>query len=211
MEFKDRLKELRNGEGISASSLGKRLGKAESTIRMWEIGKAKPDADTLIKLAECLNCTTDYLLGLSDIKNKESEDFFNMRINNLSKNMDKLSFERRNDFIYLFERLTVSYNVLEKFKELQIAYFATVRLIIYHFAILIAKFNDVYNDTFKTYSLDENDKNNRLLDYLYTFFFSNPQIISVITAFYEIFEKELIKLMPELETMKKNIDERNSL
>lgn len=71
MEFKDRLKALRTQKKLSAADLAKNLvpAKSESAIRMWEAGKNKPDADTLIKLAEYFDCTTDYLLGLSEYKN----------------------------------------------------------------------------------------------------------------------------------------------
>ena len=40
---------------------------------MWETGRSKPDADTLIKLAQYFDCTTDYLLGLSEYRNAEHE------------------------------------------------------------------------------------------------------------------------------------------
>lgn len=70
MEFKDRLKALRNDMGLSALELSKMLGKSESAIRMWESGKNKPDADTLIEMATELECSTDYLLGLDANKNK---------------------------------------------------------------------------------------------------------------------------------------------
>jgi len=70
MEFKDRIKSLRAEEGLSALELAKKLGKSESAIRMWESGKAKPDADTLVELSRLFNCTTDYMLGLDDYKNK---------------------------------------------------------------------------------------------------------------------------------------------
>lgn len=75
MEFKNRIRDLRSAEGVSATKLASVLEKSESAVRMWEVGKSKPDADTLIKLARIFNCSTDYLLGLNDFRNlKEREE-----------------------------------------------------------------------------------------------------------------------------------------
>ena len=70
MEFKDRLRALRESRQLSAARLAGDFDKSEGAIRMWETGRTKPDADTLIKLASYFDCTTDYLLGLSDFKNE---------------------------------------------------------------------------------------------------------------------------------------------
>lgn len=66
---------------MSQAELSKIFGKTDSVSRMRELGKTNPDADTLAKLADYFNVTTDYLLGLSDypsrdyyIKNKAHED-----------------------------------------------------------------------------------------------------------------------------------------
>ena len=64
--LKSRIKELRRIKGISAPALAEKLGKAESTVRTWETGRAKPDADTLINLAEIFECSVDYLLGVDN-------------------------------------------------------------------------------------------------------------------------------------------------
>jgi len=84
MEFRDRIKELRQEKNISAAGLAESLGKSESAIRMWEAGKNKPDADTLIELSKMFGYTTDYLLGLE--VNARSE---NVPIGNLFGLSDK--------------------------------------------------------------------------------------------------------------------------
>ena len=71
MEFKDRIKVLRLERELSLTDLGAILGKTESACRAWELDRAKPDADTIIKLAKYFDCTTDYLLGLSGIRNEK--------------------------------------------------------------------------------------------------------------------------------------------
>jgi transcriptional regulator with XRE-family HTH domain len=67
--FKDRLKNLRAEQNVSVAQLAERLGKGESAIRMWEIGRSYPDLDILYKLADIFDCSADYLIGRSDIKN----------------------------------------------------------------------------------------------------------------------------------------------
>ncbi len=68
MEFKDRIKMLREGKGLNLTQLAVAFDLKEAGVRAWELGRTKPNADTLIKLAQYFNCTTDYLLGLSDIR-----------------------------------------------------------------------------------------------------------------------------------------------
>lgn len=68
MEFKDIIKKLRNEKGLNTTQLAGLFEKTEAAIRAWESGRSKPDADTLIRLAEYFECSTDYLLGLSDFK-----------------------------------------------------------------------------------------------------------------------------------------------
>lgn len=67
-KFESRIKELRLQKGLTYSQLASEFGKSEGAIRAWETGRTKPDADTLIKLAEYFECSTDYLLGLNDFK-----------------------------------------------------------------------------------------------------------------------------------------------
>jgi transcriptional regulator with XRE-family HTH domain len=68
MEFKDIIRQLRNERGMNTTQLAGQFEKTEAAIRAWESGRSKPDADTLIKLAQYFDCTADYLLGLSNFK-----------------------------------------------------------------------------------------------------------------------------------------------
>ena len=65
---------------MTQSQLAAVLGKSEGAVRAWEIDRSKPDADTLITLADYFKCTTDYLLGRSDYRNEnersELEELF---------------------------------------------------------------------------------------------------------------------------------------
>lgn len=64
-----RIKKLRKEKRVTLKQLGEVLNLGESTISMYENGKRSPDYDTLIKLSEFFNVSTDYLLGQTDVKN----------------------------------------------------------------------------------------------------------------------------------------------
>lgn len=59
----ERLKELRKLKNLTMKELGQIVNVAESTISLYENGKREPDYETLKKLADVLNVSTDYLLG----------------------------------------------------------------------------------------------------------------------------------------------------
>ena len=62
-----RLKELMDEADIKAPALGEAIHTEPSAITKFLRAERLPSANTLVKLADYFNCTTDYLLGLSDI------------------------------------------------------------------------------------------------------------------------------------------------
>jgi len=64
--FHARLKKRRKEKDLSQEELGKFLSLDKSTISLYESGKRHPGYDTLFKIADILDCTTDYLLGRTD-------------------------------------------------------------------------------------------------------------------------------------------------
>lgn len=67
-EIMERLKQLREAKNITQVSLGIKLGVSQETISGYEIGKAMPPADMLIKLADILDTSVDYILSRTDDK-----------------------------------------------------------------------------------------------------------------------------------------------
>ena len=61
-----RLKELREEKNITQVRMGIELGVSQETISGYEIGKAIPPADMLVKLADILDTSVDYILGRTD-------------------------------------------------------------------------------------------------------------------------------------------------
>lgn len=65
------IKDLRRSLDMSQSELGIKIGVGKTTVSNWETGYSSPDPDSLVKLSNIFNCTTDYLLGRTDDKNVE--------------------------------------------------------------------------------------------------------------------------------------------
>lgn len=64
----ERLKQLREAKGLTQLRLAMELNVSQETISGYEIGKAVPPAEMLIKLADALDSSVDYILGRTDIK-----------------------------------------------------------------------------------------------------------------------------------------------
>lgn len=58
-----RLKILRNNTKLSQKQLADALGVPHGTYRNWEQGLRTPDTETVMKLAEYFNVSTDYIFG----------------------------------------------------------------------------------------------------------------------------------------------------
>lgn len=66
--MESRIKSLREQRGLIQEILAAELGITQQTLSRYEGDAAFIKVDVLKKLAEYFNVTTDYLLGLSDIK-----------------------------------------------------------------------------------------------------------------------------------------------
>lgn len=61
------LKELRKEKKLTQTELASKLDISQKSYSNWESGKAEPTLDNIIKLANILNTTTDFLLGRTNI------------------------------------------------------------------------------------------------------------------------------------------------
>lgn len=78
MTFSERLVELRNEKGLSQAELSNELGVSKNSIYNYENEKHVPDANTVIKFARFFNVTTDYLLGLEDVRTHDKSMLIEM-------------------------------------------------------------------------------------------------------------------------------------
>lgn len=61
--FGERLKKLRQLNGVSQVDLSKTLGVDKATVSRWEKNQYEPDQETIKKIATIFGVTIDYLLG----------------------------------------------------------------------------------------------------------------------------------------------------
>ncbi|PEB20347.1 helix-turn-helix domain-containing protein [Bacillus toyonensis] len=92
--FGEKIKELRKSNKLTQKQLAEKLGKAESTIRMWELGTNTPNAKTITELSKVLNVGYTDLMIKAGYINKEliktEEAFYHMNANELNEIEKKL-------------------------------------------------------------------------------------------------------------------------
>lgn len=123
----ERLNQLMEEKQISQIELSKKIGVASGSISNYSNGTRLISVDILPKLAKALGTSTDYLLGVSDVKhysNNELNELFGFNddtIDNLStmpnRDVINLIFDgNRDDVLYFFEKLDEYKKILEKYK-----------------------------------------------------------------------------------------------
>ena len=63
MEIKDILIQERKKRGLTQAEVAKILNIGRVAYTLYETGKNIPTTESILKLAELYNCSTDYLLG----------------------------------------------------------------------------------------------------------------------------------------------------
>lgn len=72
MDFKNRLKQLREENGMLQKDLAEKIGVTRNSITAYESGKREPDLEKIIKLSKVFDVSIDYLVGVSDIKKRDN-------------------------------------------------------------------------------------------------------------------------------------------
>lgn len=73
MDFSERLKNLRKQANFTQVEVAEKLGVSQPAYASWERGVKKPTQENLVKIAQVLNVSVDYLVGNSDENLKEEE------------------------------------------------------------------------------------------------------------------------------------------
>ena len=60
----DKIKALREQQGLTQTELSKLLGITRSGVNAWEMGISAPSTQYVVELAHIFNVSTDYLLGV---------------------------------------------------------------------------------------------------------------------------------------------------
>ena len=66
--FSERLKKARKENGFLQRELAEMLGVRQGSYTHWKTGTREPNFKTLVSLAKYLSVSTDYLLGVTNIK-----------------------------------------------------------------------------------------------------------------------------------------------
>ena len=71
--FSERLKSLRIQHNLTQKQIAEFLGTSQPSYQNWEKGTRKPSRNTIQKLADFFNVSTDYLLGKTDFPDLDLE------------------------------------------------------------------------------------------------------------------------------------------
>lgn len=74
MEFSERLKDLRKQAELTQVDVAAKLGISQPAYASWERGLKKPTQENLVKIAQILNVSVDYLVGNSEEKADELDN-----------------------------------------------------------------------------------------------------------------------------------------
>ena len=85
MEFSERLKELRKKANFTQVEVAEKLGISQPAYASWERGAKKPTQENLVKIAQVLNVSVDYLVGNSEEKLDNIELLFRMNSKGLTE------------------------------------------------------------------------------------------------------------------------------
>lgn len=62
-----RIREVRRAKDITQVEFARQVGVAQASVSEWESGRSKPSLDSFIQAGKVLNCSLDYLAGLTDV------------------------------------------------------------------------------------------------------------------------------------------------
>ena len=83
-----RIKSLREKKGLTLKALAEELGLNVGTLSTYERGTREPSISTIKLLANYFDVTSDYLIGISKIKNKDEKIQFDENFETLKKYLD---------------------------------------------------------------------------------------------------------------------------
>lgn len=86
MLMNQRIREQRVLKSWTQQELADKLDVSVDMIKSLEVGRAKPSIETLTKLSDVFECSSDYLLGKSDIPNPATtEDVYKKVIRDIEE------------------------------------------------------------------------------------------------------------------------------
>lgn len=113
----NRIKKLREEFCLTQQELANKLDGAKSTVAMYENETRKPSLEILVKLSEIFNCSIDYILCKSDIRNPQKIEIDNMEIA-FARGLKGLNKENQETLKSIMEGLLAKQKIENDLKKL---------------------------------------------------------------------------------------------
>lgn len=113
-EFGNRLKTLREQKSIKQGKFAEKVGISRQSIGNYESGKQYPTIEILIKMADCLDCSLDYLLGRTDESGAPISKLDTESLSRLRHFLDMLA---KDEAEYLAEAIGMTFYSLAQNKQ----------------------------------------------------------------------------------------------
>lgn len=142
-QFGNRLKSLRENKNIKQGNFAEKIGIARQSIGNYESGKQYPTIEILIKMADCLDCSLDYLLGRTDELGSPISKLENSQLSKLRHYLNMLANDEAE---YLIDAIGMALYALAQSKENPqrrslTAYLAETHYTLAEYIELSAKYN----------------------------------------------------------------------
>ncbi len=107
----ENLKILRKQKNITQTKLSVDIEISQELVSQYELGKSNPTIENLVKIANYFNCSTDFLLGRTNIPTKINKiDKENIELSNVIEQYQSLSKENREHLKSYLRHLTMENN-----------------------------------------------------------------------------------------------------
>lgn len=134
--FADRLKTLRKENNLTQKQISDILGLDRSTYAYYELGRTRPDIDTLVVLARIFKVSTDYLLlgerGIAGVTSVREDGTEYVRSGNGFDHLGDLARDERELILYYrmlnnSAKIEVRDMAKEKYAEIESEYTALLK------------------------------------------------------------------------------------
>ncbi|MED1790341.1 helix-turn-helix transcriptional regulator [Brevibacillus laterosporus] len=123
MNFGERLRSLRNENGLTLRQLSERLNITYSALGKYERNEREPDFETLEKIATYFGVMIDYLIGRTEIKTFD-EFVFITDVRHLEDKLKDLDPKKRKLIVDIFDS---TYLIVNRIIDEDVAFLQTTR------------------------------------------------------------------------------------
>lgn len=110
----EKFKQLRKNYNMLQSNIASKLNVSVSTVGMWEQGRNQPDNETIKKIANIFNVTTDYLLDNDINSNNDNKELLETISTDLSDPLNKALYSKASELKNAKDKQIVL-NIIESF------------------------------------------------------------------------------------------------